>query len=112
MKYELVLRDEKGNKKLYEEEFVSGHVFLAALKIQSDEVADELEEMERLLEHTTQIFSDLKRDEILTGLEASELRTTLLELFYKTLGWGEKKRLKAIEYIRDEFESEKEKNEK
>lgn len=105
MKYELKLRNKDGSIRLLEKDFVSGEAFMDALKFQRDGVEDGLDETEKLLAHASKVF-EVKQSELIEGLEASEMYAQLLTVYYKTMGWTEKKIQQKLKEMMDWTEDE------
>lgn len=80
--------------------WVSGRTMLTALKLNNTVFEDEVEQVMALVDFVANLF-DIKSDEILEGIQAHELMAKMYEIYYKVLGYSEKKSQKLIQLMQD-----------
>lgn len=100
MIYELKLRNAEGKETIHTKDFISSKNLLNALKLNNQVFEDEEEQVLALVDFVAGLF-DIKADEIFEGLDAHDLMREMYDIFYKVLGWGEKKRQTAIAFQMD-----------
>lgn len=99
MIYELTLRKEDGSTIVHTKDFIKSKELLNALKLNKKEFQDDEEQLLALTDYVANVFG-IATDDILEGVDAHDLETTLLDIFYKILGYGEKKRVKLLQLIK------------
>ena len=96
-KYELKLRNAEGQTVVYEKDFISVRKTREAMRLIEEQESKkaESEMFDSQVNFIAGIFDEVTADMILDGLDASAGMNTLNELFFKILGYDEKK-IKAI----------------
>lgn len=87
-------------------DWVSAKNLITALKMQNEVHESELESAMALVDFVANLFG-IKSDEILEGIQAHELMKRMYEIYYKVLGYTEKKAQRLIQIMQDvEMEEE------
>ncbi|MGE6379773.1 phage tail assembly chaperone G [Peribacillus muralis] len=79
---------------------VNGKHLITALKIHTAVYEDEVESTMALINFVADLF-DVKANDILEGIQAHELMDKMYEVYYKVLGYSEKKSQKLIQFMKD-----------
>ena len=86
----LELRNEKGQKVVHEQDFVSGRKVREVLEMMdqfaSGEVNTEVEALDKKVNFVSSLFADVTTDDIYDGLEGPQLLKTLDEVIDQVLG--------------------------
>ncbi|AMW99204.1 phage tail assembly chaperone G [Rummeliibacillus stabekisii] len=87
-------------------DWVSAKNLITALKMQNEVHESELESAMALVDFVANLFG-IKSDEILEGIQAHDLMKRMYEIYYKVLGYTEKKAQRLIQIMQDvEMEEE------
>ncbi|AMW98454.1 phage tail assembly chaperone G [Rummeliibacillus stabekisii] len=81
-------------------DWVSAKNLITALKLNNEVYQDEVERTLGLVNYVAGLF-DIKSDEILEGIQAHELMKRMYEIYYKVLGYSEKKAQRLIQIMQD-----------
>ncbi|WP_150284162.1 phage tail assembly chaperone G [Rummeliibacillus sp. TYF-LIM-RU47] len=87
-------------------DWVSAKNLITALKLQNEVHESELDSAMALVDFVANLFG-IKSDEIFEGIQAHELMKRMYEIYYKVLGYSEKKAQRLIQIMQDvEMEEE------
>ncbi|MET1177567.1 hypothetical protein ABG775_06275 [Peribacillus simplex] len=86
--------------------WVSGKQLITALKLNNAVYENDEESTMALINFVADLFG-IKANDILEGIQAHDLMQKLYEVYYKVLGYSEKKSQKLIQFMKDgEVEAE------
>ncbi|MBK5497412.1 phage tail assembly chaperone G [Peribacillus sp. TH14] len=80
--------------------WVSGKQLLTALKLNNSVYEDDEESTMALISFVADLFG-IKANDILEGIQAHDLMQRMYEVYYKVLGYSEKKSQKLIQFMKD-----------